>query len=146
MPRHTGIHWCSQTQDFGRLFDAVVETTAKNFWDKERLIAIGWKKRAAEVRQSVVDAPSLEEAANRINALLGELKTSHTALLTPDEVNYYILMAVFRGASMSQEAFDDRFWGAGVTLRRHRSLLGADRRSATSSTRCWKDLRPLARA
>jgi len=103
------------TQDVGRLFDAVVEATAKNFWDKERLAAIGWDKRAAVVRQSVVEAPSLEEAANRINALLGELKTSHTALLTPDEVNYYILMAVFRGASMPQEAFDDRFWGAGVT-------------------------------
>jgi carboxyl-terminal processing protease len=104
------------TQDFGRLFDAVVETTAKNFWDKERLAAIGWNKRAAEVRQSVVEARGLEEAASRINALLDEIKNSHTALLTPDEVNYYMLMAVFRGASMSQEEFDDRFWGAGVTF------------------------------
>ena len=66
-------------------------------------------------RQSVVEAPGLEEAARRINALLGELKTSHTALLTPDDVDYYILMAVFGGASMPQEEFDDRFWGAGVT-------------------------------
>jgi len=105
----------SATQDFGRLFDAVVETTAKNFWDKERLAALGWKERAAEVRQSVVEADNLDAAANRINALLDELKTSHTALLTPDDVNYYILMAVFRGASMPQEEFDDRFWGGGVT-------------------------------
>jgi carboxyl-terminal processing protease len=104
-----------KSEDFGRLFDAVVEATAKNFWDKERLKDIGWEKRAAEVRQSVVEAPSLDKAAKRINALLGELKTSHTALLTPDEVNYYILMAVFSGASMSKEDFDDRFWGAGVT-------------------------------
>ncbi len=58
---------------------------------------------------------SLEEAARRINALLAELKTSHTGLLTPDDVDYYILMAVFGGASMPQEEFDDRFWGAGVT-------------------------------
>lgn len=106
----------SATQDFGRLFDAVVETTAKNFWDKERLAAINWKVRAAEMRQSVVEAGSLDAAASRINALLGELNTSHTALLTPDDVNYYILMAVFRGASMPQEEFDDRFWGAGVTF------------------------------
>lgn len=104
------------TQDYGRLFDAVVETTAKNFWDNERLAAISWKERAAEVRQSVVGADSLDAAAGRINALLDELKTSHTALLTPDDVNYYILMAVFRGASMPQEEFDDRFWGAGVTF------------------------------
>jgi carboxyl-terminal processing protease len=101
--------------DFAALFDAVVSTTAKSFWDKERLASVGWEKRAAEVRQSVIDAPSLEEAARRINALLAELKTSHTGLLTPDDVDYYILMAVFGGASMPQEEFDDRFWGAGVT-------------------------------
>lgn len=105
----------STREDFGRLFDAVVSTTAKNFWDKERLAAIGWEKRAAEVRRSVVDAPNLEEAARRLNALLGEIKTSHTALLTPDDADYYILMAVFGGASMPQAEFDDRFWGAGVT-------------------------------
>ena len=106
----------SAAENFGRLFDAVVETTAKNFWDNERLVAIGWKQRAAEVRQSVVDADSLDTAARRINALLDELKTSHTALLTPDDVNYYILLAVFRGASMPQEEYDNRFWGAGVTF------------------------------
>jgi carboxyl-terminal processing protease len=106
----------SAAENFGRLFDAVVETTAKNFWDSERLAAIGWKQRAAEVRQSVVEAGSPDAAASRINALLDELKTSHTALLTPDDVNYYILMAVFRGASMPQEEFDYRFWGAGVTF------------------------------
>jgi carboxyl-terminal processing protease len=101
--------------DFGALFDAVVATTAKSFWDKKRLASVGWEKRAAEVRPSVADAPSLEEAARRINALLAELKTSHTGLLTPDDVDYYILLEVFGGASMPQEEFDERFWGAGVT-------------------------------
>ena len=105
----------ASVDDFGALFDAVITTTSKSFWDKERLAAIGWEKRAAEARQSVVEAPSLEEAARRINALLGEIKTSHTALLTPDDVDYYILMAVFGGASMPQDEFDTRFWGAGVT-------------------------------
>jgi carboxyl-terminal processing protease len=100
---------------FGKLFDAVVERAAKEFWDKERLAEIGWDKRAADARQSVIDAPSLEEAARRINALLGELKTSHTVLLTPDDVEYYILLAVFGGADMPQEEHDERFWGAGVT-------------------------------
>ncbi len=66
------------------------------FWDKDRLDAVGWEQRAAAVRQSVVEAPSLEEAARRINALLGELKTSHTGLLTPDDVDYYVLLDVFR--------------------------------------------------
>jgi carboxyl-terminal processing protease len=104
------------TQDWRALFDAVVETTAKSFWDKDQLAKVGWDKRAADLRQGVVEAPSLKEAARRINALLGELKTSHTALLTPDDVDYYVLMAVFGGASMPQKEFDARFWGAGVTF------------------------------
>lgn len=104
-----------ETERLGALFDAVVSTTTKNFWDKDRLAAVGWEKRAATVRQSIVESPGLEEAVRRINVLLGELKTSHTALLTPDDVDYYILMAVFGGASMPQAEFDARFWGAGVT-------------------------------
>jgi carboxyl-terminal processing protease len=105
----------SAGSDFGKLLDAVVEKTAKQFWDKELLAQVDWQKRAAEVRQSVVDAPDLSEAARRINALLGELKTSHTGLLTPDDVEYYILLAVFGGADMPQQERDERFWGAGVT-------------------------------
>jgi len=101
--------------DFGKLLDAVVERTAKEFWDKERLAQVEWDKRAAEARQGVVDAPDLGEAARRINALLGELKSSHTNLLTPDDVDYYILLAVFGGADMPQQERDERFWGAGVT-------------------------------
>jgi carboxyl-terminal processing protease len=105
----------SVERDLEKLFDAVVEKTAKAFWDKGRLAEIGWDKRAAQLRQGVVDAPDLDEAARRINALLGELKTSHTVLLTPDDVDYYILLAVFGGADMPQPERDERFWGAGVT-------------------------------
>ena len=102
-------------QDFGPLFDAVVETTAKSFWDKERLDAVGWPKLAAEARPSVLEAPNLDEAARRINALLGKLKMSHTGLLTPDDVDYYVLLSVFGSSTLPREEADDRFWGAGVT-------------------------------
>lgn len=102
-------------QDFGKLFDAVVETTRKRFWDQDRLNEVGWEARAGTVRSSVIEAPSLDDAARRINALLGELKMSHTVLLTPDDVDYYILLAVFNGAGMAQEDYDERFWGAGIT-------------------------------
>jgi carboxyl-terminal processing protease len=105
----------STTSEFGKLFDAVVEKTAKEFWDKERLAQIGWDKRAADARPSVVDAPTIEEAARRINALLGELKTSHTNLFTADNVEYYILLDVFGGADMPQQERNERFWGAGIT-------------------------------
>ena len=82
-------------EQLGRLFDAVVETTAREFWDKDRLEGVGWQVRAAAVRDSVLDAATNEEAARRINGLLGELKASHTTLLTPDEVDYFILLDVF---------------------------------------------------
>jgi carboxyl-terminal processing protease len=99
---------------FGPLFDAVVERTRKSFWDKELIANSGWERRAAEVRQSVVEAPSHAEAARRINALLGELKTSHTGLLTPDDVEYYILLDVFSGGSRVRQFVAERFWGSGV--------------------------------
>ena len=113
------------------------------FWDKERLAAVGWKQACGRGAPKCRGGPdSLDEAARRINALLGELKISHTGLLTPDDVDYYILLAVFGGAAMPQEEFDDRFWGAGVTYRRHRSFLRAHRRARLRRRCCWKARRP----
>jgi carboxyl-terminal processing protease len=99
---------------FGTLFDAVVERTVKSFWDKDLIARVGWERRAAEVRPSVLDAPSHAEAARRINALLGELKTSHTGLLIPDDVEYYILLDVFAGSNRVRDFVQQRFWGSGV--------------------------------
>jgi carboxyl-terminal processing protease len=76
-----------------KLLDAVVERTVQSFWDQERLP--DWRKKAAEARQGILDAPSLEEAVRRINRLLNDLNTSHTALLTPDDPDYYVLGSVF---------------------------------------------------
>src|SRR5262245_21519686 len=80
---------------FTELFDAVLDRTVKSFWDKDRLAATGWGWRAAQARPSVAEAPDLDEAARRINLLLAELKTSHTALLTPDDIDYYVFGSVF---------------------------------------------------
>jgi carboxyl-terminal processing protease len=88
----------STREDFGRLFDAMVERVGKSFWDKERLASTGWERHAALARQDVIEAPNLEEAARRINALLSQLKTSHTGLLTPDDQDYYNLLDVFSGS------------------------------------------------
>ncbi len=82
-------------EEFGRLFDAVVDTIKKSFWDKERLAETRWMERAQGERAGVVASTDLNEAARRINLLLDELKTSHTVLLTPDDVDYYVLRGVF---------------------------------------------------
>jgi carboxyl-terminal processing protease len=97
-------------EDFGRLFDAVVERVSRSFWNKDRLAGIGWDRRAAEARQGVVDAPNASEAVRRINLLLGEIKTSHTGLLSPDEVDYYVLLDVFSGnRDIKRQLVGDRF-------------------------------------
>ncbi len=105
----------AERQNFGRLLNEVSDTIGKNFWDKQRLEAVNWPKLVAEARQQVVDAPDLQTAAQRINALLGKLNMSHTGFLTPDDVDYYVLLSVFGGAGMPPKDFDDRFWGANVT-------------------------------
>lgn len=115
VPRTAPIAATATGQDFSVLFDAVVDTTAKSFWDEERLNAVDWPKLAAEARANVLEAPNLDEAARRINALLGKLKMSHTGLLTPDDVDYYVLLSVFGGSTLPREEADNRFWGAGVT-------------------------------
>jgi carboxyl-terminal processing protease len=76
-----------------KLLDAVVEGTFQRFWDRERVSA--WKAKAAEARQAILDAPSLEEAARRINHLLDTLNSSHVGLLTPDDPDYYVFGSVF---------------------------------------------------
>ncbi|HJZ33052.1 MAG TPA: S41 family peptidase [Hyphomicrobiaceae bacterium] len=101
--------------DAGALFDAVVERIGKSFWDKELIASSGWERRAAEVRPNVLAAPTREAAAGRINALLAELKTSHTGLFTPDDVEYYILLDVFSGSSRIRDFVAQHFWGSGVS-------------------------------
>ena len=88
----------STSEDFDRLFDAVVERVGKSFWDKDRLASTDWERQARLARQEIVEASTLEEAARRINALLGKLETSHTGLLTPDDQDYYNLLDVFSGS------------------------------------------------
>ena len=88
----------STREDFDRLFNAVVERVGKSFWDKDGLASAEWERHAQLARPGVIEAPTLEEAARRINTLLGKLKTSHTGLLTPDDQDYYNLLDVFSGS------------------------------------------------
>jgi carboxyl-terminal processing protease len=85
-------------EDFDPLFNAVVERVGKSFWDKDGLASADWERQAQLARPGIVEAPTLEEASRRINALLGKLKTSHTGLLTPDDQDYYNLLDVFSGS------------------------------------------------
>ncbi|WP_342363036.1 S41 family peptidase [Terrarubrum flagellatum] len=98
--------------ELGKLFDAVIDTVDRRFVDVETLKRLPWRTRAAEIRDSVLNAATTAEAVERINGLLRELNTSHTALYTPDDYEYYILLDIVGGGSAT-EVIARKFWGAG---------------------------------
>jgi carboxyl-terminal processing protease len=108
--------WSDEALDLGKLFDTVVETVNRNFYNDVVLKRHNWTERAQAARQSVLSAPTVDDAVRQINKLLAELETSHTALYTPDDYQYYILLDVL-DSPIRNPAFVDlrrrRFWGSG---------------------------------
>ncbi len=72
--------------DAGELFDRVVSTLHKKYFDPDQIAHEQWIERANATRASVVAAPTPAEAVQRINALLAELRASHLHLHTPDDL------------------------------------------------------------
>jgi carboxyl-terminal processing protease len=105
--------WDKQDIDLGKLFDAVIDTVDKRFFDLARLGQIDWRGRAAAVRPSVVAAATTEDAVRRINALLAELNTSHTGLFTPDDYQYYELLDIIGVLPSDADMMSRLFWGNG---------------------------------
>jgi hypothetical protein len=143
VPGPAGRHPDWQDIDRGKLFDTVVETIETKFFDTARLREIDWRGRAYAVRASVLEAATTAQAVRRINALLAELKTSHTGLFTPDDYQYYELLDVVSVSPQSDLALR-RFWGSGPYYPR----IGAYTRQSARAT-SWmassKDLRPSGR-
>lgn len=98
--------------DLAKLFDAVVETTEKHFHDDELLRRMEWSKRAAAIRPAVVSARTPEDAARELNKLLAELRTSHTALFTPNDYEYAILLDIVGPGANSNNLLQRKFWGS----------------------------------
>jgi carboxyl-terminal processing protease len=110
---HPESSWNEQSIDLAKLFDSVVETVEKTFFDVAMLKQVDWQTRAKAVRPSVLSAPSADDAVRQINALLSELKTSHTALFTPDEYYYYELLDIAGGGIGVADLMSRQFWGIG---------------------------------
>jgi carboxyl-terminal processing protease len=108
----TEFHAEQNAVDPAKLYDAVVETVERNFFDEALLRQLDWRERAKAVRPSVLAAATSEGAVHEINALLSELRTSHTALFTPDDYEYYILLDILGGANAA-DLISRRFWGSG---------------------------------
>jgi carboxyl-terminal processing protease len=101
------------SEELAKLYDAVVETIDQKFFDEALLKQLDWRARAQAVRASVLSTPTTEDGIRQINALLSELKTSHTALFTPNDYEYYILLDVLGASPDSRDLLSRRFWGTG---------------------------------
>lgn len=115
--------------DRGKLFDAVVETIARNFADEDKLKSTDWAGRAAKLRPSVLAAAAPAEAIRLIKDLVAGLHTSHTALYTPDEVEFYILLDIVPPRSDPDKLIERRFW----STRPHYPGIGAFTREVDGS-------------
>jgi len=113
------VEWTGGKVDLAQLFDAVVDTVNKRFFDQAALNRNNWRERAQALRPLVLDSPSIGDAVGQINQLLAELGASHTALYTPNDYEYYILLDVIGaglnifGNSTMRDLIHRRFWGSG---------------------------------
>jgi carboxyl-terminal processing protease len=105
--------WGKQGVDLAKLYDSVVETVERRFFDEARLKELNWRARADMLRPSVLAAATAEDAVRQINALLSELKTSHTGLFTSNDYEYYILPDILGPDRDLNELMARRFWGSG---------------------------------
>ena len=101
------------SNELAKLFDSVVETTDQKFFDETLLKQLDWRTRAQTMRSSVLSAATAEDGIRQINALLSELRTSHTALFTLEDYEYYILLDVLGASPDSRDLVSRRFWGSG---------------------------------
>ncbi len=85
-------------QDYPRLGSEIESHVAAHFFDRAK--AEAWLKSHTGYARSLADRSSFTQATN---TALDSLKTSHTRYYTPDDVEYYGLLAIF-GSSLKQSA------------------------------------------
>ena len=78
-------------------FDEVWEIVRDRFYDP-RLHGLDWQAMRARYRPQAASAPSREEMAIVVNAMLAELAASHTHYYTPEDPAYYQLADIFSDA------------------------------------------------
>lgn len=75
-------------------FDQVWETVRDRFFDP-RLSGLDWPAVRTRYRPLLLAAPTADARAAVINAMLAELRASHTEYLLPDQTAYYQIADIF---------------------------------------------------
>jgi carboxyl-terminal processing protease len=90
------------------VFDTAWRYVRLNFYDRD-LSGVDWKAARDRHRPAAEAATTQAELSAAINALLAELKTSHTAHFTPEDVEYYHLLDVMSKGDHLQPLIERRF-------------------------------------
>jgi carboxyl-terminal processing protease len=77
------------------VFSEVWTTVRDQFYDPN-LGAVDWNAARSEYGPQAAAAKNTAELSHVINAMLGELRSSHTAYYTPSDPEYYQLAAIFQ--------------------------------------------------
>ena len=82
--------------DYGSAFQQVWKETRDRFYDKH-MHGVNWETVGENYRASAREARNLTEFQTIVNRMLGELHASHLGYFTKNDIEYYLLPAVFRG-------------------------------------------------
>ncbi len=83
------------TEDFANEFDKVWQNVRDHFWDS-KLNGVDWSKIGSIYKARLAKVKSKLEFEHLINAMLSELHSSHTAYITDDDYEFYMLPAVMQ--------------------------------------------------
>src|SRR5258708_6302956 len=83
-------------QDYGSAFQQVWKETKDRFYDKQ-MHGLDWQAIGDKYRSEALSAHNRAEFQSVVNPMLGELKASHLGYFTKDDLEFYLLPAVFHG-------------------------------------------------
>lgn len=92
-----------RTTDFVRRFDRIWELTRDQFYDRQ-MHGADWEALRVKYRDRAVSAKDHREFQSVVNALLGELKASHTGYYTDEDMEFYMMRSVFSGDLQNHRA------------------------------------------
>jgi len=80
--------------DYERTFDRIWRTTRDNFYDPD-MHGLDWRAVGDRYRGKAAAARSKQEFQAIVNQMLAELRASHLAYLTDDDLEFYLLQSLF---------------------------------------------------
>lgn len=93
----------SENRFYAQAFEKIWRTTRDHFYDPA-MHGLDWSAVGGRYRAKAEMAASKQEFQTVVNAMLGELRASHLAYLTDDDMEFYLLQSVFHRTTRDYHA------------------------------------------